>query len=274
MGILISDKSIEVSIIKMPLESITCKIPLVVQELDEGHFGCCTRAMRVDLDLQLSRNNASKRMKECYVGLLFLHILGTLGLKMFMVSIVRDPFLPSKPLSLLECSWLILYMKDISGTVMCNYTSALTCFLWFQSNHSLVIICHSVSSSRSLPFHCMIFYIVILYSVQNHTRIYEDAFDHMHLVSWWLFRALCCCSSIMEFIVSLVTWMQRNSGWLEKFGRICLNTMKNYQNYLIYVCMDYWYFLAKFFHGMIPMHDIFAIAVSHSGLCFHLLLLF
>ncbi len=63
----------------MPLESVTCKVPLVVQELDEGHFGCCTRAIRVDLDLQLSQKDASKIMKECYVGLLFLHILGTLG---------------------------------------------------------------------------------------------------------------------------------------------------------------------------------------------------
>jgi hypothetical protein len=53
-----------------------------------------------------------------------------------------------------------------------------------------------------------------------------------------------------------------------------LNTVKNYQNYMIYVCMDYWYFLAEVFHGMIPMHNIFANAVSHSGLCFHLLLLF
>jgi hypothetical protein len=78
----------------------------------------------------------------------------------------------------------------------------------------------------------------------------------------------------MEFIVSLESWMQRNSGWLEKFGRISLNTMKNYQNYMIYVCMDYWYFLAEVFHGMIQMHNIFANAVSHPGLCFHLLLLF
>jgi hypothetical protein len=78
----------------------------------------------------------------------------------------------------------------------------------------------------------------------------------------------------MEFIISLETWMQRNSGWFEKFRRISLNNMKNYQNYMIYVCMDYWYFLAEFFRGMIPMHNIFANAVSHSGLCFHLLLLF
>ncbi len=129
---------------------------------------------------------------------------------------------------------------------MCNYTSALTCFLWFQSNHSLVIICHSFLVPDLFLFIVWFSILWFCTGVQNHTRIYEDAFDHMHLVSWWLFRALCCCSSITEFIVSLESWMQRNSGWLEKFGRISLNTMKNYHNYMIYVCMDYWYF---------PWHD-------------------